>query len=413
MLHCDAYAHLTVDDGLQLDLRPHLRMRLLIEPWREGLRLHGTHAGISERWPLGADPGLLLIQPGPRSAAIERFLAPIPKALRESLSRFGYRQFPMLQWLALLDEARALFEHHPVLFWLVADKAAELGWSERVMRYRLRQPLPALLKATVRVDSRCVLRFLRKVVVVNGDRRELMSLRRVLRHTLVVDATRHYDAIAAPLLPVIEHDPSLCDYDVLEQLNEKAFRCTDENMLATVRRCRRLIHIIGCYGAALGIADHRLRIQRCRTLAALQRLCERWSVRMHRCLSLPFPEPPLPDSPTIRAIRNADELFAEGLELRHCVDGHIKRVLHDGLTIYRVLAPQRGTLALSDIDGKLRIEQFSLARNRTPSAASWAAVWEWIDQHAPDARRIRQFDEELPEPLCVVRRLTFPPVVDD
>lgn len=401
MLNCDSYAQLTDEGWLHLDLNPHLGVELRISPWSEGLRLYHRLAEHPHWSPLPhEDPDLLLVAPSPRTAVMANFLDSIPQAVCERVMPFGYRQFPLLRWLALLEEARALLEHHPVLLWLTVDLAQDEGWDCDTMRDWLRQPLTTLLQAAVGVNSRAALRFLRKTVVINGDRRELESLRRGLRGTHAVQACRHFDDVAVALVQVIERYPDLSHNGVLLHLNEVARESRPAALLAKAKTCSRLLEELEYMGRGLNIPNLTRLLHRCRAVGQLQRYHDRWTERVnHDLLAQPeaqslltrdtlpntvFPDPPLPDSATIQAIRNARELRAEGREMNHCVGSYGQPIVSGRLAIYRVLAPERGTLALSGSGGNLRIREFHLSHNRQPSKASWLAVRAWIKHYRPD-----------------------------
>ena len=392
MLLCDPDARLTAEGELYLDFSAYLGVELRISPWSDGLKLYHRLAE-QPHWSLSPyeDPDLLLIAPPPRSSVMTQFLESIPSALCERVMVFGYRQFPMLRWLALLEEARALLAHHPLLLWLTVDVAQEQEWDCETMRTWLRQPLPVLLEATVGVNRRAALRFLRKTVVSNGDQRELTLLRRVLRDTHAVELCRHFDAVPMTVLRVIERYPHLSHDGVLSHLKHRAHTAKPGAVLGEAKRYVQLLDDLGYMGQTLHIPDLTRLLHRYRTLAQLQRCHDRWmeKINTQRFIEtdsptrhIEFPDPPLPDSATIRAIRNVSELRAEGREMNHCV-GSYERPIRDGhVAIYRVSAPQRATLALSGSGANLWISQFRLAYNQQPSKASWQAVRAWIKYHS-------------------------------
>ncbi len=391
MLLCDPDARLTAEGGLYLDFSCYLGVELRISPWSEGLELYHRLAEHPHWSPSPHDdPDLLLIAPPPRSAVMTHFLDSIPSALCERVMAFGYRQFPMLRWLALLEEARALLEHHPLLLWLTVDVAQEEQWDCETMRAWLRQPLPVLLQATVGVSSRAALRFLRKTVLIHGDQRELELLRRVLRGTHVVEVCRHFETVPMTLLRVIERYPHLSHDGALSQLNRKAHTAKPGAVLAEAKIYVGLLEELGYMGQTLTIPNLTGLLRRYRTMEQLQCCHDRWMERIntHRlietdesALNAEFPDPPLPDSVAIRAIRNERELRAEGREMHHCVGSYGQPIVSGQVAIYRVFAPQRGTLALSGSGANLRIREFRLSYNRQPSDASWQSVRAWMKQH--------------------------------
>jgi hypothetical protein len=400
MLLCDPYARLTDEGGLHLDFKPHLDVELRISPWSDGLKLDHRLAE-NPQWSAlpHEDPDVLLVTPPPHTPVMAQFLDSIPQTVCERVMPFGYRQFPMLRWLALLEEARALLEHHPLLLWLTVDAAQEQEWDSETMRAWLRQPLPVLLQATVGLQTRAALRFLRKTVLVNGDRRELEVLRSVLRDTQAVQVCRHFESVAITVLRVIERYPRLSHDGVLAYLNGIAHTARPAALLAQAKTYVRLLEELDYLGQDLNIPNLTRLLRRCRTLDHLQRYHDRWTERFNHDLeceptprslltrdALPnrlFPDPPLPDCATIQAIRNARELRAEGRQMNHCVGSYEQPIVRGEVAIYRVLAPERGTLALSGSGANLRIREFRLSHNRHPSKDSWQAVRAWVKRSIP------------------------------
>lgn len=102
-----------------------------------------------------------------------------------------------------------------------------------------------------------------------------------------------------------------------------------------------------------------------------------------------FPPPPLADVALpgfkISAIRNRDELVAEGDVMQHCVGTsgtYARRAAAGRLFFYRVLEPERLTLSIRpDASGWL-IDEMHGFSNRRPSGLSRASVLDWLRRAA-------------------------------
>ena len=64
-------------------------------------------------------------------------------------------------------------------------------------------------------------------------------------------------------------------------------------------------------------------------------------------LNTPFPEPPLPGTQNIVPITSGPELQEESQAMGHCVVSLIPDILNGDLFVYRIVAPERATVALA------------------------------------------------------------------
>lgn len=96
---------------------------------------------------------------------------------------------------------------------------------------------------------------------------------------------------------------------------------------------------------------------------------------------LPFPPPPVKGTDTIIPITNARDLVEEGKTQRNCVSSYLQRVVfHKKTYIYRVLEPERCTLALQQsANHTWQLSELKLARNNQPQKDTWQAVKNWFE----------------------------------
>ncbi len=98
-------------------------------------------------------------------------------------------------------------------------------------------------------------------------------------------------------------------------------------------------------------------------------------------LNTPFPPPPVPGMDTIVPITTAKDLVEEGEMQHNCVASYIRRVVfHKRYYIYRVLEPERCTLALFlGANNTWCLSELKLAHNRRPKFSTWQAVKTWFE----------------------------------
>jgi hypothetical protein len=132
--------------------------------------------------------------------------------------------------------------------------------------------------------------------------------------------------------------------------------------------------------------------RRQRTLAAAARTQARRAAvaaanadkrRMMEIEARPYPQPPVPGNSTIEPITSVVELKREGKAQGNCVGGYGLRVKEGGLYLYRVLRPERATLAISCCaNGSWRRHELRIQANGEPTKATCKHVDRWLARHS-------------------------------
>ena len=97
----------------------------------------------------------------------------------------------------------------------------------------------------------------------------------------------------------------------------------------------------------------------------------------------PFPPPPLPTfSPylELEPLQSDWDLREEGRTQRNCVGAYGPRVQTGRMYLYRILSPERATVAVSmGKRGSWRLEEIKAYQNSEVAPDTLSAVLEWID----------------------------------
>ena len=92
-----------------------------------------------------------------------------------------------------------------------------------------------------------------------------------------------------------------------------------------------------------------------------------------------FPPPPIGGNADIVPLMNAEELIREGREQHNCVGSYADKVRTKQVYIYRILRPERATLAIEPgPDGNWEIQQLYAACNKRVTEMTTNAVNEWL-----------------------------------
>jgi hypothetical protein len=96
-----------------------------------------------------------------------------------------------------------------------------------------------------------------------------------------------------------------------------------------------------------------------------------------------LPLPPIPGTKDIIPLTTKEALRAEGKEQKNCVGSYARKVRGEAIYIYRVLNPERATLAITvGPDGFWRRAELEFAGNETASWLTEAKVDEWLATHS-------------------------------
>jgi hypothetical protein len=391
---------------LYVNFRPFgIEVVLRYKPWKAyGLATHRLDFE-SRVWIADFDdPGIILVDCPEEDATnpedpLRLFTACIPRQIRVRVSPFSHLQTPLLQALARSDKALQLFEHTPVLLWLLLDRNLSLVRRVEILDRVLSLKMTDILDLIFRRDYRDIqggfqkahVKFLRKIRLHSGNLEELNTVKQAVQNDFLVDRLRHWSWIPVQSLDLWQYCmkedffDDMADSPLLNQPMDQAYQYKYE--------IAAFAHSLSCtwgdivrMGEHLQIGNIRRILKNCADHGELHRIHDELTHRVNERASrarqeletTPFPEPPLPGNEAIQPIRTYQELRAEGQTMSHCVLSYARAVREGRSYIYQVLSPERGTLEIARTGKKLHIQQFRLTGNGHPSDESWEYVRGWF-----------------------------------
>lgn len=113
-----------------------------------------------------------------------------------------------------------------------------------------------------------------------------------------------------------------------------------------------------------------------------QRRREEEEERQRRIHAMPFPKPPIPGTADIVPLTSSCQLSEEGRTQMHCVGGMTPLVKDRAYYVYKILQPERETLAIMRwSDGSWGIAELKLVKNQKVQPATKAHVKAWLDKY--------------------------------
>jgi hypothetical protein len=322
-----------------------------------------------------------------RKRAFDGFRFSLPKEMARCTERFGSRQWRMLQLFRARAQAVELAGQSPALAFCLANGdlfasgrhappiATAAAWSRRRQR--------EILGLLGYEDREGVARIVARILPEAVHARSMLRLRAALPDPAVARLLAHLPAIHAGVLGLVS-DVELLPAVTPKLLAEVAarddekYRGTTARMLADVRAMARQIGS-GDVPPAFFTIDRLREVHR----KLSEEFCR---LRPDDVRSIRFPQPPLPGTPDILPLRTPTDLMDEGREQANCVASYIPRVRDRETYIYRVLRPQRATLAIvPSVDGGWEVDQLLLGRNARAGRPTWARVEAWLAEYSLSA----------------------------
>lgn len=357
-----------------------------LTPWRSNFACHKWQHGQWLDW--ARDPGLLLFprEPGDggewQEHCLDLFYGAIPEKAVKISSGLRWMQFSALRLMRRNPRASDLAADNPALFWTLAKAIGwgELGLSEAAhLVDQRRRNIVERLFVGQDVSERC----LRKIRGQRYDFEEYSVLMVLAGHKLL-SVLRDIPRLELQELTPLAGCPQLASCAFFQRMLREG-DCEEHR----VQFLKGIVTDCLAMEREMGVANAWDGLRRCASVDALLkrhgRIVRKFNDQgeMEKRLRLEFgeifPEPPLGGNGSIEPITTLTELRKEGERMRHCVLSLAPGVFAGELAVYRVMGPERATLAVRVDMFRCHIQEFALSDNAEPGPDSWSSVLQWIE----------------------------------
>jgi len=312
-----------------------------------------------------------------RIAACQFLLNAWPMHAREPVRRFPHAHWELLMFLNDGgDAATDLLETNPALAFLAATFAfAERGTGNSTLPTLLSQKRRALASKFGYADAEASVRVLQKIPPSSVTQPLLDTVREALKDPRSERVLLHATQISPALLTVIRN-PALSGRFSPTSLRQLERIGPDLPQLDVIFRLEKLAE------------QARLRNLPVPMIRSLRDIDDAYRppppgqtgkpVRYHKG---PFPDPPVPETTAIRALRSRQALKKEGAEMSHCIGTnsyYAWQILYGTVYAYRVLWPQRLTLAIRKTGDTWRIGELKGPHDAAPGRFAVNAIEKWL-----------------------------------
>lgn len=371
------------------DYAEHSAQAYLLASPEQGMRVTESRPGHAPA-PGYHLPYAIIGAPARTAAAahgLRDYLSRLPPQAVQAARDVGHAQYPCLVLMSRFEEARQLWRTCPPLLWFLGERLGSAQVCDQEIIRLLRLPLKGLFRELFPGIETRGLTILRRIKGMRYALEDARIVRQFLRSQDFLERGAHVPVFAWSRLR--EVGAAICSDRVLMQ--SVVFRKSLENELEpqTSDPFHRLVEYLkDCVrmGRQLDIRHPEQAVCACATVEQAGRLHDRWRRRMNEREALAtlggkneeFPPPPLPGTDDIIPIRTAMELLLEGIEMHHCVYGHLPEIQAGEAYVYKVLSSERAPLMIArSRHGGYRIEELRLACNAEPSQGTVRVVERW------------------------------------
>ncbi len=323
--------------------------------------------------------------PQTKAGAFEMLRKTIPAPFAAALASFQSCQWNPLVFLHFNRDFYDLLKSSPALaYYLANDRDVSL----RI--YRERQSFLPKLIETKQVDlldyvglgcTKQMVGIVKKIRPESADMDNVRELQKVRRIPEALKALSHLESINMGVLALVAEGDRIMRYltptflSNVSQERPSHYSTAIYGLFSECQRMHRLLNPQRPFPRMASLAKFREYYDE---LAALLTnphgggLPSSWEE---------LPPPPIQDSEDIQAIQTHRGLWDEGRQQHNCVATYVKRVTSGYIYVYRVLKPQRATLAIARNRDRWHIDELKGTCNQPVDQKTLQAVTAWLDEH--------------------------------
>ena len=368
--------------------KPYVPEFRLVKPYRPSRR-KAAALDNPDQLTLGIDcpqrPRRVTAAEGKRKA-FDSFRFALPKELARGIEDFRNHQWWMIVMASLLESpALDLLNSTPILAYMLANNRSYQEMMQNEER-RCRALEIVCMKQRELLgkfkypDSKRMVSIIRKIKPQSVSPEDLRALKRTIRDENVEKSLLHLPAINCGILALATNPELTGTYNskLLQEISESR---REDYYPFTAQLIDEIKYMFGVArpGTPTPLFRSVARAQQCHDEVAVDFLRVS-STKLKYCK---IPRPPLPGTESIVPLTTIPQLKEEGQDQRNCVGSYARRVSQRATYIYKVLAPERATLAIVRTSGGTwRTGELRCAGNTEVKAQTRKTVQAWLANHS-------------------------------
>jgi len=310
----------------------------------------------------------------------------LPKELAKGVESFRNHQWWMIVMASILESpALDLLKSNPILAYMLANNLSfqrmllddeRRGRALKLVCLKQRE----LLRKFKYPDSQRMVSIIRKMKPQSIDLEALLELRRAIGDESVEKHLLHLPTINCGTLSLVTN-PELATTYTTKLLREISESRREDYYPFTAQMIDEISYMfrLARPGTSVPVFRSLAKVQQCHDEISVDFLRVS-STKLKYCK---IPRPPLPGTDSIIPLSSISQLKKEGSDQRNCVGSYARRVSKRKTYIYKVLAPERATLAIVKTSGGTwRIGELRCAGNTDVKAQTRKAVQACLASHS-------------------------------
>ena len=360
-------------------------IRVEINDWNSAKPLHWASFSDDHLITEGQflqSPGLPLVSFADREG--RRLFDTLPDSVAAIAALMPSMHFALAQACVTSEAAQELAEDAPLLLIFAVDFARKKSLSIEAFNLLLSCKRKEILNAVGLPGRKSIARLIRRIALSPLIPRELDDIRACLQRPAYLKLMQHHPQlhinhirllcrIRQPLWPGLLHladeDTSATDLHWLRRLVRDTTAMTQGNERA-LSAIDSTSSLQAKHGRLIGQCNRSFkRIPAAKRQALAQVLAKQFGQ---------YPLPPLAAIEGIAALRSWLDLLEEGANMHHCVGSHASAVAQGEVFIYRMLHPERLTIAVRYQHNTWVLDEVRGAGNATPTSNALHLVNRWV-----------------------------------
>ncbi len=330
--------------------------------------------------------------------AFEVFRSQLPEAVARHIERFYSHQWNMLDLLSKEEAAHDLAASNPVLFWCLANsdqfrRMPGLASPAEYARPYVLKKQREILRWLDFPASESAVKVMRKILPEAITTLDAQMLRRALMEPVAARFLTQLRPLNSGVLGLV-CNPKLLPAITSQLLAEVTAADAERVRQPTADLLIAALYLMAVSQIRLPVPlfysmdsvreFHNLVMAESRRKSEAVKRRAPYKAKQKRAVKPQgLPSPPIPGTSDIIPLTTKEALHAEGKEQNNCVGSCARKVRAGGTYLYKILQPERATLAITvGSDGFWMRAELECAGNRPASPLTRAKVDEWLSAHS-------------------------------
>lgn len=368
---------------IEINFQPSLDCKVKLSISNDNLSIRTEAYGSVEE---DIDPGFALFATDQESIynnLLEKLPQSISNEALKSLVEVKHLQLIAIKSCAQSHRAQQMILSNKALFWLVLDRInSESCYSKKTLDSIFGAKRRQLTALTLNSEKQRTVKFLEKIVTLNGERNELDLIKINASNEATISKFKHWETVPVQALYIDERYPNLSSSRIAWNWCKKDYRRMAD-FTRQLNALERLFEDTVEMGNRLNIKNARNMLMQYEDEEKLQLLHDHWVSLTVRSNTKFYPDIIFEDTDIktprwLEQIVSANQLIEEGKKMEHCIGTYVNKAVTGKSLIFRVHLEERATLELRRRGSSLEIVEIKKHKNQSVSKATKDTIRRWL-----------------------------------